>query len=91
MDKQSKLEFIGEFHIPTWALDYLEYGEHSDINDGDLKLVKNWLEQEFSEFKMLEFAWGSINSFNKFPAFGLPCSTFNTDVFGHKKNVRVLS
>ena len=82
----SKLKFLGEYDIPSYALCALVYGDYSGLGvDIDETVINYWLDTEFEGFINLSFDCnGETEEFNTNPAFGLACETERVSVYGHK-------
>ena len=83
-----KLELIGEFRIPTYAVTYFEYGESDSLDSEDILNCDEFYNDLVNRgYQRLIFEWpdewsDDYREFDSMPEFGLATSTLNTKVFG---------
>jgi hypothetical protein len=71
--------------IPGYALSYLINGDHSGIDDADIKNTDEFM-KEFYDYAdeinghVVVDVIDEEGSFNAFPAFGLACDTFKCNI-----------
>ena len=65
------------YSVPTWAALYIMYGEDETLSARDKKECDNFLIdlKQQGIIRLIEPADCSEQAFNKYPAFGKPCST----------------
>lgn len=64
-------------NIPEWALYALEYGvEEANLSDEDTILVNTFLQNNLPHGYTMSVNWDQCSEFDRFPAFGLPCKTY---------------
>jgi hypothetical protein len=68
--------------VPEWAICYIEYGDHSGMDDEEIAMVDEWL----SRYTVPTFSYGTDPHFTAYPAFGLACNAVATDVYEHKED-----
>lgn len=67
-------------NIPEWAIYALEYGvEEANLSNKDTVLVNTFLQNNFPHGYTMSVNWDQYREFDIFPAFGLPCKTYNID------------
>lgn len=85
------MKTLGEFKedVPDWALSYIHNGDASGLEDGEQKMVDEWMAyyQAKAEAVGGHLIFSSVNDedgdpvtneFNSNPAFGLACGTETT-------------
>lgn len=75
-----------EYDIPDWAVCAIEYGDRSGLTEEDEKMLDEWK----ASLKKDGYVWNIVftsetNEFNRYPAFGLACSTCKATVVYYKK------
>ena len=68
-------------NIPEWAIYALEYGVNEDasLSDEDREQIEEFTKSNFPNGYTFSVRWNERNEFDRFPAFGLPCSTYTVD------------
>lgn len=67
-------------NIPEWALYALEYGiEEANLSGEDAILVNTFLQNNLPHGYVMSVNWDQCSEFDRFPAFGLPCKTYEVD------------
>ncbi len=59
--------------FPCWAIYYACYGEDDDLAGFEKRIIDDWFEKNNCYFG--EAKEGTIQEFDKYPLFGLPCRT----------------
>lgn len=66
--------------IPQWAVGYFVNAETSGLDENDLKIVAEYEKKLLGQgLRLTTPIYGTENSFNKYPAFGLACDTVDFD------------
>ena len=69
-----KLSEIDTVSLPTYAIVYLEYGDHSGLEADDITAIDNWREEQAKQCKgQLHLDYSEDHYFSTNPEFGLPC------------------
>ena len=82
-----KVEVIGVYEIPAWAVCYLVYGDKGGLSDEDVEMVDNFLKKENLTRCGIDVVTEEYCEFNSCPAFGLACDTYTvrfTDLAGRR-------
>lgn len=66
-------------NIPEWAIYALEYGVDNDesLDTDDRLHVSDFVKSNLSEGYTMEVLWDKYTAFDRYPAFGKPCATYN--------------
>lgn len=77
----AKLELIGTFAIPTFAVCAIEYGDFSGVNDEDQKEIEDFLSSNFPKGFIAD--WKEIENpyFCTFPSFGMATDCIDVDFY----------
>ena len=72
------MELNEKTSLPTWAIVPIEYGDTSGIDSEDEQALGAWLE---TLPKDSVFKYGEDEYFTRSPAFGLPATCVDVEVF----------
>jgi hypothetical protein len=69
--------------IPEWAVCAIEYGDFSGLSDEEESLINGF----FEDFPLSRFTiqWGNDRFFSNNPAFGLPCTCIEAEIYEHQQ------
>ena len=83
-------------NVPMWAIPYLWYGDTDDLNDEEIKLVRDWEDRMFDYARAVEPNMTIANltydmcdgedaepHFTNLPAFGLGCDVYDVQVWAN--------
>ena len=59
-----------EFHIPEWALNYMENGTRDNLTEEEISIVDKWMRETFPNGFTMEIDWNACNELDWWPAFG---------------------
>ena len=68
--KQAPLKDLGTYDIPEWAVNYLENGDMTNLSDEEVKMVDDFVKEQFPDGFIMNVDWDNGNDFNSYPAFG---------------------
>ena len=68
--KQAPLKDLGTYDIPEWAVNYLENGDMTNLSDEEVKMVDDFVKEQFPYGFVMNIDWDSGNELNSYPAFG---------------------
>ena len=68
--KQAPLKDLGTYDIPEWAVNYLENGDKTNLSDDEVKMVDDFVRDQFPYGFVMNVSWDNPNEFNAYPAFG---------------------
>ena len=68
--EQAPLKDLGTYDIPEWAVNYLENGDMTNLSDEEVKMVDDFVKEQFPDGFVMNVDWDNGNEFNSYPAFG---------------------
>lgn len=68
--KQGPLKDLGTYDIPEWAVNFLENGDMTYLSDDEVKMVNDFVKEQFPNGFVMNIDWDNGNEFNPYPAFG---------------------
>jgi len=73
------IKYWNTLSIPEWAVCAIEYGDYSGLCDNEIALIEGF----FQDFPCDQFTiqWGNDRFFCYFPAFGLPCTCIDAEIY----------
>lgn len=69
-EQKGKLQDLGTYDVPEWALNYLENGYASGLTDKEQNIVDKFVKENFPKGFTMNVDFGNVNEFNRYPAFG---------------------
>lgn len=78
------MKHIGKYKIPEYAINAIEYGDYSGLEDEDIKNIKEFLNREFPKGFVVDWhpnEEGYEPYFSKCPDFGLATTVVDADFY----------
>ena len=75
-DKQPLKEVVA---VPTWAIQYLEYGVEDNLTEEDLALIKEWQKSWRYLWVVTDEEGGGNEHFTWYPPFGKACDVIDCE------------
>jgi len=76
------IELIDTVNMPAYAIPYLMNSDSSGLSSAEIEEIECNITEFYEEYLPLSFKYGEADEFNINPAFGLPCETIKTEIWG---------
>lgn len=78
------MKHIGKYKIPTYAINAVEYGDFSGLDDEDIDNINEFLEYLFPNGFVVDWHIDETEGepyFTRYPAFGMPTEVVDADFY----------
>jgi hypothetical protein len=77
------IKYWNTLSIPEWAACAIEYGDFSGLSYQETETVLQFIEN--LPFQAFSIQWGNDREFCNNPAFGLPCTCIDAEIYEHQQ------
>ena len=84
-EASNMIRLITTVNLPIYAIDYLTTGDPDGYDKQDIEDIDLWVNRFKRKHNSITFDYSWPGEFSTDTAFGMPCDTVSTKVFGELK------